>query len=160
MKKWGEGASMVRGEWKKRDEPHQEDGSSEDEAEDNEQKSEQGEHAVEEQGSDDRDLDALANSMTSLSLVPKTVRFGRGGKGGFVTNETTIRGGGRGRGGPGGGSQSKSKTQNGGKPDDSVMDVDVTPARGRGRGSFFPRGRVLRGGMRGAPKGILRGQGQ
>ena len=83
------------------------------------------------------DLTNLTESLNSLSLVPNSIRFGRGGKsGGFIR-----RGQGRAR---GGGSRGGKHGKSGG----DVMEVDVVPvetrslavpgharSRGRGRGS-------------------------
>lgn len=110
MKKWGEGASLIRGEWKPRD-TRTNMGDSDD-CETGTGSSEEVENSVHvmqarpavgsstsvsntatftgdeaknlEIGHEDHDLNALAHSMTSLSLVPPAIRFGRGGKaGGF-----------------------------------------------------------------------------
>ncbi len=73
---------MIRGEWKKKEEVDDDD---------NDIQSDNGtaeEHEIEEPSHNvhvaekSEDLDALADSMTSLSLVPDAIRFGRGGKGG------------------------------------------------------------------------------
>ncbi|KAK0489291.1 hypothetical protein IW261DRAFT_1557772 [Armillaria novae-zelandiae] len=77
LKKWGEGASMIRGEWKQKEGPVEDD--------DNDIQSDNGtaeEIEIEEPSNDlpaeekSDDLDALADSMTSLSLVPDSIRFG------------------------------------------------------------------------------------
>ncbi|EPQ56134.1 hypothetical protein GLOTRDRAFT_120769 [Gloeophyllum trabeum ATCC 11539] len=110
LKKWGEGATLIRGEWKPRD--TQANTSESDNPETETRTSEEVEdsmHIVEtrpvvgsstfvsnpatftgdeandsEVGHEDYDLEALRDSMTSLSLVPSAIRFGRGGKaGGF-----------------------------------------------------------------------------
>lgn len=130
LKRWGDGASMIRGTWKPRNNKNEkdseddemvidedeEDDSDSDEGEDEESSSggEQNEEAtpkirhhqeLEElpartvispprrghgavQTAADHDVDKLANSINSLSLVPPSIRFGRGGKnGGFVHPE-------------------------------------------------------------------------
>ncbi|TFK48417.1 hypothetical protein OE88DRAFT_523362 [Heliocybe sulcata] len=160
LKKWGEGASMIRGEWKHRDGETQQEGSENSDEE----------HATTHEDSGSRmntdgtsaeelittsaqgptsgeDVDALADSMTSLSLIPSSIRFGRGGKaGGFGP-----RGRGdhfppqpfhptpRGRGGRGG-------------PVPNFPARGVLPARGRSapRAGFVlrARGRDIRGGGR------------
>lgn len=118
LKRWGEGASMIRGEWKPRaegegeDEPKQgsqNDDSDEDKVEEEEADIEvdhdvKGEdytnnadtdHRIQQErhkgDTSDDALDGLTKSMNSLALVPPSIRFGRGGKnGGFVH---TPRGG-------------------------------------------------------------------
>ncbi|KAI6122628.1 hypothetical protein EDD16DRAFT_1570147 [Pisolithus croceorrhizus] len=137
LKRWGEGASMIRGKWTPRESkedkviPNGED-KGEDEMElddDSEEEEEEEEEKEEEEKESDYEGDAtpkvsqlhdfdvvspattprmataqsprqsvaqqssaevekLAQSMTSLSLVPSSIRFGRGGKGGgFVHPE-------------------------------------------------------------------------
>lgn len=152
MKRWGEGASMIRKEWKPRngdgkekldtmryrdeDDKMDEDEDEDDEGEDDEEE-ESEEGAGEEE--DEADLEAtprmlprttgihspqssisssqsqrpknsrnpkedsgvagLTDTLNSLSLVPNSVRFGRGGNaGGFIPNVHGGRGRGRGRG--------------------------------------------------------------
>ena len=152
---------MIRGQWKNReDDKSKKIISEEEEDEDEDEESEEQTEVVDEpeettpknsDGHTEDDLDGLADTMSSLSLVPKSIRFGRGGRGGFVSHDSHIRGG---RGSKRArGARGNPAVSQGNAPDDSVMDVDVTPARGRGRGTFFPRGRVLRGGFRGAPRG-------
>ena len=91
MKKWGDGASMIRKPWKRRVdnegmEVEGSDGSEDDEDGPLENATTQSvetvnkPHVRREQTGQHDDLDALANSMDSLSLVPPTIRFGRGGK--------------------------------------------------------------------------------
>ncbi|OAX35416.1 hypothetical protein K503DRAFT_868289 [Rhizopogon vinicolor AM-OR11-026] len=127
LKRWGDGASMIRGTWKPRENEKEqkdseddemavdEDEDDSDEGEDEESSDEQnGEETpkirhhqeLEEiptarsihspprrgngkvQAAADRDMDKLASSINSLSLVPPSIRFGRGGKnGGFVHPE-------------------------------------------------------------------------
>ena len=71
LKKWGEGASLVRGQWKERD-----NGDGEDEV-----------STPKQSPRNDVDIDELADSMDALRLVPPSIRFGRGGKaGGFRRN--------------------------------------------------------------------------
>ncbi|KAG1747968.1 uncharacterized protein EDB91DRAFT_1115738 [Suillus paluster] len=130
LKRWGEGASMIRGTWKPRDNKNEQKDSEDDEMvvdEDEDEDSNEGEdeesssedeqngeatpkirhhqeleeipitravHSPPRRGSGaaqtaaDCDVDKLANSINSLSLVPPSIRFGRGGKnGGFVHPE-------------------------------------------------------------------------
>lgn len=127
LKKWGEGASMVRGEWKPRDQKKDKAKDRGDSmiVEDDEDEDESlGEEEVEEvdmeelertprpnvkslhpvspprganvKTSASAEVDALAEGMSSLTLVPSSIRFGRGGRGGGLG----VRG--RGRGGRGG----------------------------------------------------------
>lgn len=128
LKRWGDGASMIRGTWKPRDNKNEKD-SEDDEMvidEDEEDDSDEGEDEESSSGDEqngeatpkirhhqeleeiptrtvipsprrghgtvqtvaDNDVDKLANSINSLSLVPPSIRFGRGGKnGGFVHPE-------------------------------------------------------------------------
>lgn len=87
LKKWGEGASMIRGDWKARD-PEVDNGMSvdRDDEEQDESSSDEDDEAMDDaetvQGSksDDEDelIGALGSAMGSLSLVPPSIRFGRG----------------------------------------------------------------------------------
>ncbi|KAI6001102.1 hypothetical protein F5J12DRAFT_700369, partial [Pisolithus orientalis] len=133
LKRWGDGASMIRGKWKPRESkedegiPDSEEGEDEMEldGDSEEEEAEEEEEEEEDEGESDYEGDAtpkvsqlhdfdvassattprmataqsprqsvaqqssaevekLAQSMTSLSLVPSSIRFGRGGKnGGF-----------------------------------------------------------------------------
>lgn len=112
LKKWGEGASMVRGAWKPRGE-QQDDDDSENELLHEDGDSEDADEemlsgvtvratapkmfSVPAEGSQDgkASLDALVESMDTLSLVPRTVRFGRGAKN-TRPARGSHRGGGRG----------------------------------------------------------------
>jgi hypothetical protein len=144
LKKWGEGASLIRKEWKTREEngkggvldmnhrdnkmavDDDEDDDDNDEEEDGDEEEEEEEEEEEpdleatprmlprrtigvqspQLSSDTRDRDTdgrnneltnLTESLNSLSIVPSSIRFGRGGKsGGFIP-----RGQGRGRHGRG-----------------------------------------------------------
>jgi hypothetical protein len=195
LKKWGEGASLIRKEWKAReenDEGGKEEGSGlvdmkghragedngmavDDDDDDDDDEDDQEEEEEEEEPDDleatprmlprrtigvnsppsslsshadthlntdgstanNNDLTNLTESLNSLSLVPNSIRFGRGGKsGGFLP-----RGRPRGRAGKHGRSDK-------GATGEGVMEVDFVPTgtgsttvRGRGRG----RGRVGRG---------------
>ncbi|KAG7445112.1 uncharacterized protein BT62DRAFT_1077315 [Guyanagaster necrorhizus] len=148
LKKWGEGASMIRGEWKKREGDGEDD---DDDAESDAGTAEENEteepnqdlHAEEKS----EDLDALADSMTSLSLVPNSIRFGRGGKGGgllhtqsagsdLTDGQTRIRG----RGGRRGKRAMARYAPGGGQEDGANMDVDLTTSGPASRHRGFPRG--------------------
>ncbi|KAF8141409.1 hypothetical protein EV363DRAFT_1139417, partial [Boletus edulis] len=113
LKRWGDGASMIRGTWKPRDiklgqetkitgkENMEVDLDSEEEEDAEVEDEGEGDDVDEEEGG----VDELARSMSSLSLVPPAIRFGRGGKsGGFMHpelhNPQVLRGnfGPRGRG--------------------------------------------------------------
>jgi len=115
LKRWGEGASLIRGEWKAR-KANEEGGGSGDsdgnaiEADslgsDGEPQATAGGHesrlreATDLAKGDDA-IDALLDGMGALSLVPSSVRFGRGGnKGGFSghSERSATTGRGRGRG--------------------------------------------------------------
>jgi hypothetical protein len=192
LKKWGDGASMLRREWKDRD------GDGDDDVKGNEMETDQGIPAKEATATngdsysdttpappqpknkpkqpqtaklttDNDQLDGLTSSMTSLSLVPPSIRFGRGGKSGGFGNGNL-----NGQAEPQSQSQSQSQSQN--------QSVDPQPAgnagannvlgrgRGRGRGRGFihppvngnhntpasaPNSGVARGGFvgRGSPAG-------
>ncbi|KAK0188542.1 hypothetical protein F5146DRAFT_1055661 [Armillaria mellea] len=156
LKKWGEGASMIRGEWKKKEGPVDDD--------DNDIQSDNGtveENEIEEPSHDlhaeekGEDLDVLADSMTSLSLVPDSIRFGRGGKGGGFphpyphppsSDSTDSRTRSRGRGGRKG---KRAISRYGGHEGGAAMDVDSGPSsahrgfpRGINRGFNVPRARA------------------
>ncbi|KAK0466844.1 uncharacterized protein EV420DRAFT_1635883 [Desarmillaria tabescens] len=188
LKKWGEGASMIRGEWKKKE------GNDDEEEEGNDTQSDTGtaeEIKIEEPshehdpraGEKSEDLDALADSMTSLSLVPNSIRFGRGGKGGGFPHSHTHphhaspdstdgRTRTRGRGGRRGKrAMSRYAPGGGGQEGGAAMDVDSGPSVGR-RGfprginrGFVPRARArglappLHTVSRGGPGIIMRGRG-
>ena len=145
MKRWGEGASLVRGDWNAREGNKSGDADSDDSDEDEDNEDEGDEMAQDkltenglagslgsmsrsgkvqkdektlasgsivngsvrgnEKGKEkiqgnamDADLDSLEGSMSSLSLVPSSIRFGRGSK-------SAVLGRGRGRGAPAAGSQ-------------------------------------------------------
>lgn len=120
LKRWGDGASMIRGTWKPRDNQKEQKDSEdddmaldEDDEEEDSDESEESSSGDEQNGEEtpkirnhqeleeiprrgngkvqattDRDIDKLASSINSLSLVPPSIRFGRGGKnGGFVHPE-------------------------------------------------------------------------
>lgn len=173
MKKWGDGVSMLRGEWKDRD---GEDGTEDQMDADDDipvQDVKEGDsdrdtthtgpqppnlqtkEQTKEQKSDDQ-LDNLTSSMTSLSLVPPSIRFGRGGKsGGFgnahLNGQADVQ------------NQSSSSQPAG----NASANIVLARGRGRGRGRGFvhppvnrslipPQGVVGRGGgfaARGEPAG-------
>ena len=94
LKKWGEGASLLRKEWKDRggeddkeegvDEPMDivGGGAREEPLHPRDAKAD-----VKSTANVDEDLDGLTTGLNSLSLVPPSIRFGRGGKsGGFSGN--------------------------------------------------------------------------
>ncbi|KAG6829148.1 hypothetical protein H0H92_005553 [Tricholoma furcatifolium] len=170
LKKWGEGASLIRGEWKSREDDNDDDSdeNGEDVADyrDNDTYPQEGPthaHAEEKSNADDA-LDALADTMGSLSLVPSSIRFGRGGnRRGFLHNYE--RGGSHGTGnltnsdyrGRGRGARGRGRGR--GYHASTTMDVDPpSPAgqphlghagRGRIRIAHQPRGR---GEARSVPK--------
>jgi hypothetical protein len=131
LKKWGEGASMIRGEWKPRNDGEKKDQDKAEEKDrmmvedDNDEREESlSNEGVEEVDMEElertprpgvralhpaspprsgnarinanADVEALAEGMSSLTLVPNSIRFGRGGRGGGLGVK------GRGRGGRGG----------------------------------------------------------
>ena len=110
LKRWGEGASLIRGEWKgrKANEDGEDSGDSAIEADppgsDGEPQARVAtanghESRLREAAKGDDAIDSLLDGMGSLSLVPSSIKFGRGGnKGGFSGN-SEGRGRGRGRGG-------------------------------------------------------------
>lgn len=153
LKKWGEGASLIRGTWHARatDEKMEEDEKSEEEKEKDDHDegddlkisidtSIKGNPPVD-SPSDDvpsegkplstgadplqrADPDALASAMSSLSLVPPSIRFGRGGsRQGFLSGH-------RGR------AASKEIRAKSGHTDEGSEDMDIerSPTVGRGRG--------------------------
>jgi hypothetical protein len=167
LKRWGEGASMVRSEWKPRDDKKKQ---TKDEGEnmavdDNEEEDSSSEEEVKGADIDESEktpkptirplhpvspprnanvkpgasmeVDALADGMSSLSLVPSSIRFGRGGRGGGLG----VRG--RGRGGRGGivppQQYAASGGSGGGHQKSASMSDSTTStkssASGRGRGS-------------------------
>ncbi|KAK0202458.1 hypothetical protein DFS33DRAFT_1262970 [Desarmillaria ectypa] len=178
LKKWGEGASMIRREWKKREGDENKDNNTQSDtgtAEENEVEEPNHEHDLR-AGEKSDDLDALADSMTSLSLVPNSIRFGRGGKGGGFphptgSDSTDGRTRTRGRGGRRGRRATSRYAPGGGQEGGAAMDVDSGPSsgyrgfpRGINRG-FIPRGRArglvppIHAVPRGGPGIIVRGKG-
>ncbi|KAJ7272737.1 hypothetical protein B0H12DRAFT_1091794 [Mycena haematopus] len=147
LKRWGDGASLMRGEWKPREpstasetthpEPPsvlvEEDDEDEDGDEDEMPNTSGPSHISQQQQQQQRPpttgtgaaVDSLADSLTALSLVPPSIRFGRGGKNGGFSNEQQPRGGRSHRGRGGGGQQHRN---------DDEMDVDAPRANGRARG--------------------------
>jgi len=139
---------MIRGQWKPRE--GQGDDDDDDETENGEGSghptphAEPMDHDVHEDGkstgashADESLVDGLADTMGSLSLVPPSIRFGRGGKkGGFLEREAAHgdKGRGRGRGGRGRGR---------GAPHPQGMDVD--PVASIPSASPPPLGRAGRG---------------
>ncbi|KAJ6477477.1 hypothetical protein DFH09DRAFT_1292996 [Mycena vulgaris] len=129
LKRWGEGASLMRGEWKAREPAAaairpdgvlvEEDDDDEDEALSTTPLSRPSQQypSVEGEG-----VDSLADSLNALSLVPPSIRFGRGGKNGGFANDQQPRTGRSHRG------------RGGGQRNEDQMDVDVIPRGGRGRG--------------------------
>jgi len=214
LKKWGEGASLIRKEWKAREEKGEggkegrgvggvvdmkshrgtgaggnggmavDDDDDDDEEEEEEEEEEPDDleatprmtprrtigvhspqsslsshpdtHVASHTDGSTADLTNLTESLGSLTLVPSSIRFGRGGKsGGFIPR-------GQGRGGARGGKHSRGGV---GVTGADVMEVDIVPigtgalvvpggrgragfsrGRGGGRGRFPPRanGRVSR----------------
>ncbi|KAG7094227.1 hypothetical protein E1B28_007833 [Marasmius oreades] len=192
LKKWGEGASMLRGEWKKReyteenketiaDDRNEEAGvgdhlvddtSDGEESDVTERQSAKGfatkigdtrksltnNSSIEARGGRDQDIEELNESMTSLSLIPSSIQFGRGSaKAGFSHSHSSgdaSRGRWRGRGGRGGGSRGStvraaigthSLPTDVGLEDGAMGSDNAAPTftHTRGRGS---RGRALAGG--------------
>ncbi|KAM6497228.1 hypothetical protein JOM56_007701 [Amanita muscaria] len=73
LQKWGEGASMIRKEWKARE------AKGDNKADDSDEEA-GSESSAEDGGGNKEDVDEeLMAQMNALSLVPQTVRFGRGG---------------------------------------------------------------------------------
>ncbi|XP_006461735.1 hypothetical protein AGABI2DRAFT_193132 [Agaricus bisporus var. bisporus H97] len=178
LQKWGEGASMVRREWKPREGEQNKhtkdegggmtvDHNEEEEVEDSSSEEEVKEVDMEEsektprptikplhpvsppqdakaKASASADVDALAEGVSSLSLVPSSIRFGRGGRGKSLGVRVRGRGG---RGGivppqfvspDGGGGHQKSASM-------SDSNMSATPSgAGRGRGAKRAGGRGRR----------------
>ncbi|TFY67020.1 hypothetical protein EVG20_g4100 [Dentipellis fragilis] len=114
LRRWGEGASLIRGTWKAR-EGQEKNGQDDEDDEDGDEDEEEADMPIDEDrelsptpkerkqqqqvpparpapgrgkpeeaavaADADKALDALTSNMSSLSLVPSSVRFGRGGKG-------------------------------------------------------------------------------
>ncbi|KAJ7483155.1 hypothetical protein FB451DRAFT_1233510, partial [Mycena latifolia] len=133
LKRWGEGASLIRGQWKAREPAttatpsapadsvlvEEDDEEEDEEATPLHRPSQLQEHSMAGEG-----VDSLADSLNALSLVPPSIRFGRGGKNGGFANDQQPRAG-------------RSHRGRGGQRHEDEMDVDVIPrgARGRGRGA-------------------------
>ncbi|KAJ7580172.1 hypothetical protein C8J56DRAFT_1169404 [Mycena floridula] len=203
LKKWGQGASMIRGEWKPRE--------GQDKGKQKEQTPEERERAIkwekerekerwkaaqtvdeaiteaeDEDGTDGEDteieeiteeapqidettkvaMDSITDSMSSLSMVPSSIRFGRGAKNINIRPRPMQVDNARGIASPRGRGSFRGPARDfQGGP----MDVDrPVPARGRGGavGTGPPRGGIIqfpRGRGRGAgwvPRGMARGRGR
>jgi len=160
LKKWGEGASLMRGTWHAREDEEKmdEDEENKDENEKDEEISE-GDDAKPNSPTDSSsnlsskeaagplaarthsreavpvDADALASSMSSLSLVPPSIRFGRGG------SRQAFPSGHRAR-----VASSKGITKASDRAESGLDGIEVevevsSRGRGRGRGRGAPRGR-------------------
>ncbi|RDB18448.1 hypothetical protein Hypma_000192 [Hypsizygus marmoreus] len=186
LKRWGEGVSMIRGEWTPREETNEDVDEDEGAREANdaaiEVDSENHNHDTQlhDTNSDEEDIsttdsrnadeaiDGLADTMGSLTLIPPSIRFGRGGikggflhpghRGGFIDRGNGVAGRprGRGRGGRGRG--------RGAPPQVMGMDIDTagsSPAKrpllgraGRGRAGIVHIPQRGRGSGRGTgPRG-------
>jgi hypothetical protein len=132
LKRWGEGASLMRGQWKPRepaaaDSPatHPERPSVLIEEDDDEEDDVPSTSALNNNSQHPpkagEGVDSLAESLNALSLVPPSIRFGRGGKNGGFANDQQSRGG-------------RSHRGRGGHRNDDEMDVDAPRAARRGRG--------------------------
>ena len=95
LRRWGDGASLLRGPWRPRDSEGNAEGGEDEEptshsrqssllqsdtdgqGEDNPTEGLEGD--VDGGGNEDADVDALARDVSALGLVPSSVRFGRGG---------------------------------------------------------------------------------
>ncbi|KAJ6485649.1 hypothetical protein C8R45DRAFT_997340 [Mycena sanguinolenta] len=151
LKRWGDGASLMRGEWKPRETSAasetthpvlvEEDDEDEDETPNinTSGPSHTSHHEQHPATGANTGVDSLTESLNALAIVPPSIRFGRGGKNGGFSNEQQPRGG---RGNRGRGHRN-----------DDEMDVDVVlRGRGRGRGnnansSTGQRNGQLQGGM-------------
>ncbi|KAH7890972.1 hypothetical protein F5I97DRAFT_1934071 [Phlebopus sp. FC_14] len=203
LKKWGDGASMVRGSWKPREngkasevkgqregemevDSDSEEMEADDDDDDDEEEDEAGEatpkvrynngtaspapspkpSTTQSPGqsrarSTSGEVDGLAQSMTSLSLVPSSIRFGRGGKnGGFVHPELHNPQVSRGNFGPRGGrGRARIAGNVGGRMPRGATPVGGVPNGPAVRGGHHPRGAVrggiidIRGGLRGQVRG-------
>ncbi|KAF5351289.1 hypothetical protein D9758_008010 [Tetrapyrgos nigripes] len=183
LKRWGEGASMIRGEWKQREGPQRNDESDDDEATHEEEMEDADvvQSSFNDIGFDtgstpakanaQDNLDGLADSMSSLSLVPSAIRFGRGGKkAGLahgrahdVDTVASARGQKRGRGGGRGGVnklEKRGEIPNGQDHEHIDMGAAVNHSSGRGRDIHRGRGVInLRGLGGGRGRGRGRGRG-
>jgi len=194
LHKWGEGASLIRGEWKAREKPKikgvkgakgtkaakerggdnmdEDESSEEDDSE--EESSEEGEDSDEEMADvkehasplakprarprshsptptpptkrPSNDLDSLTHQLTSLSLVPTSIRFGRGGRGGGFGFGRSAQSNVGGRGGGVGhrAEDDASKMQVDHKTSQKPRDLGRAAGRG-GRGTAINVGSVTRG---------------
>ncbi|KAF7345360.1 hypothetical protein MVEN_01553900 [Mycena venus] len=148
LKRWGDGASLVRGQWKPREpsaasetpQPQSPSVLIEEDDDDEEDDAATPNHTSQRlPPTNGGGVDSLTDSLNALSLVPPTIRFGRGGKNGGFSNEQQARGGRSHHRGRGGG--------HGHRNDHDEMDVDVVPrgnpnanGRGRGRGGAVANG--------------------
>ncbi|KAG5653613.1 hypothetical protein H0H81_011985 [Sphagnurus paluster] len=159
LKRWGEGASMIRGEWKPRangdDDDDDDEGHTADEFVKEDTKDPRKALHVIQPNEKDKDammddaLDGLADTMDSLTLVPSSIRFGRGGKkGGFLNSAersgsgNTDRGRGGGWRGAGRGGRGRGR---GGPPLEDHTRMDIDPQAPRVTQPQHPLGRAGRG---------------
>lgn len=160
LKKWGEGASMIRGQWKPREDEVKDQQIDEqiDEEPYDEEDLDGEDTAIEDQDitnpvsqRSSSDVDNLAQSMDALSLVPSSVRFGRGGQKhvGFAPRVPEYHQRGIPMARPGRGRAIRGRGFVRSAP------MDIVPSRGRG----MPRGmlHVARGGGV-PPRGGFRGR--
>ncbi|KAJ6580987.1 hypothetical protein B0H19DRAFT_1113165 [Mycena capillaripes] len=154
LKRWGEGASLMRGQWKAREPaatPQSEPESpsvliEEDDDDEDDAQTPAPNHA--QLPRTNEGVDSLAESLNALSLVPPSIRFGRGGKNGGFANDQQPRGG-------------RSHRGRGAHRNDDAMDVDAPRAvgRGRGRGAAIANGAAADMPGHGQPSARGRGQG-
>ncbi|KAJ7780246.1 hypothetical protein DFH07DRAFT_910630, partial [Mycena maculata] len=98
LKRWGEGASLIRGQWKTR-EPEPKSAThrdsvlveEDDDDQDNVPSSPTAPRATQDRPTLGEGVDALADSLNALALVPPSIRFGRGGKNGGFANDPQPR---------------------------------------------------------------------
>ncbi|KAH9941950.1 hypothetical protein B0H21DRAFT_751912 [Amylocystis lapponica] len=166
LKRWGEGASMLRGQWKPREGGASvDDGSSGDESVDGEaqdsaragmdsdgdgsgtaiqtQDSAKGKQPAKQDGNA---LNALADKLDALSLVPPAVRFGRGSKKGSFSHHRGGHGHEHGGGGgPSGMQHHKITEMHEVMPESTQSAVEAQETRALGASNPRGRGRVARG---------------
>ena len=113
LKKWGEGASLIRGSWKSRESSNSTDkmdieNDDENDSDDDDEGEEEADisnvsntenfsvlhmesHSGPKKNDQGAEIDTLVNSLDALSLVPPSIRFGRGGKSGKMVRESRTR---------------------------------------------------------------------
>ncbi|KAJ7860471.1 hypothetical protein B0H14DRAFT_2350655, partial [Mycena olivaceomarginata] len=94
LKRWGDGASLMRGQWKPRESPDTSEPPEPQSPSVLVEEDEMPTTSQQQPPTTGGGIDSLTDSLNALALVPPSIRFGRGGKNGGFSNEQQPRGGG------------------------------------------------------------------